>query len=69
MVTNGKILITQESNRRASGGRSQMVSFRLSNNAYAKILVALDSPRNGDMSVSGYCKKVIERYAFRHDKK
>jgi len=69
MVTNRLPLETQESNRRASSGRSQMVSFRLSNKAHAKILVALDSPRNGDMSVSGYCKKVIERYAFRHDTK
>ena len=49
--------------------KSQMVSFRLSNEAYAKIKVALEYPANGNTSVGDYCKQVIERYAFRHDKR
>ena len=49
--------------------KSQMVSFRLSNEAYAKIERALECPANGNTSVGDYCKQVIERYAFRHDKR
>lgn len=49
--------------------KSHMVSFRLSNEAYAKIKVALEYPANGNTSVGDYCKQVIERYAFRHDKR
>ena len=46
--------------------KSQMVSFRLSKEAYNKILKALEHPSNGNTSVGDYCKQVIERYAFRH---
>jgi len=49
--------------------KSHMISFRLSNEAYAKIERALKSPANGNTSVGDYCKQVIERYAFRHDKR
>ncbi len=49
--------------------KSHMVSFRLSNEAYAKIKKALNYPANGNSSVGDYCKQVIERYAFRHDKR
>jgi len=45
-----------------------MIAFRLSNEAYAKIQRALEWPSNQDVSVGGYCKRVIERYAFRHEK-
>ena len=44
-----------------------MVSFRLSNAAYAKIKRALEYSTNSNTSVSDYCKKCVERYAFRHD--
>ncbi len=46
--------------------KSYMVSFRLSNEAHAKIKTALDHPANPNTSVGAYCKQVIERYAFRH---
>ena len=49
--------------------KSHMVSFRLSNIAYDKIMVALDSPANPNSSVGDYCKQVVERHAFRHDKR
>ncbi len=49
-----------------TSSKSHMVSFRLSNEAYAKIRVALEHPSNGNASVGDYCKQVIERYAFRH---
>lgn len=49
--------------------RSQMVSFRLSNEAIDKIKIALMHPANGNTSVGDYCKQVIERHAFRHDKR
>jgi hypothetical protein len=46
-----------------------MVSFRLSNEAYAKILKALEWPSNSNSGVPDYCKQVVERHAFRHDKR
>ncbi len=46
--------------------KSHMVSFRLSNEAYTKIKIALEHPSNGNTSVGDYCKQVIERHAFRH---
>ena len=48
--------------------KSKMVSFRLSNVSRAKIESALKAPNNQNTSVSDYCKKVVERHAFRHDK-
>ena len=52
-----------------ANSKSNMVSFRLSNATYAKIERALKWPSNGNTSVGDYCKQVIERYAFRHDKR
>lgn len=49
--------------------KSRHVSFRLSNEAYAKIKRALEYPTNPNTSISDYCKQVIERHAFRHDKR
>ena len=49
--------------------KTQVVSFRLSNEAMAKIEKAILSSRNGDVSVGDYCKNVIERHAFRHGKR
>ena len=49
--------------------KSQMVSFRLSLDALAKINKALSYPANDNSSVSDYCKQVVERHAFRHDKR
>ena len=49
--------------------KSRMVSFRLSNETIAKIQKALEYPSNGNSSVSDYCKQVVTRHAFRHDKK
>ena len=46
--------------------KTHKISFRLSNEAYAKIERALESPRNQNISVNDYCKQVIERHAFRH---
>ena len=48
---------------------SRMVSFRLSNDAYSKIQQALKTPANNNSSVGDYCKRVVERHAFRHDKR
>ena len=48
---------------------SLVVSIRLSNAAYAKIQRALKTSSNSNSSVSDYCKKVIERHAFRHDER
>lgn len=52
-----------------TSSKSHMVSFRLSNEAYAKIKRALECPANNNSSVGDYCKQVIERHAFRHDKR
>jgi len=49
--------------------KTHKVSFRLSNEAYAKIEKALEWPSNGNLSVPDYCKQVVERHAFRHDKR
>ena len=49
--------------------KSHMVSFRLSNEAYVKIQRALEFPTNGNTSVGDYCKQIVERHAFRHDKR
>jgi len=53
----------------AVNSKSHMVSFRLSLEAYNKIQKALECPSNGNSSVSDYCKQVVERHAFRHDKR
>ena len=52
-----------------TSSKSRIVSFRLSNEAYAKIRRAMEDPRNQNPSVSDYCKQVVERHAFRHDKR
>ena len=52
-----------------TSGKSRVVSFRLSNEALSKIEKALAFPSNDNSSVSDYCKQVIERHAFRHDKR
>ena len=52
-----------------TSSKSQVVTIRLSNEAYAKIERALEYPANGNTSVGDYCKQVIERHAFRHDKR
>lgn len=49
--------------------KSKMISFRLKNETREKIEKALNSPINHNTSVSDYCREVVERYAFRHDKK
>ena len=49
--------------------KSHMVSFRLSNEAYSKIQTALACPSNCNSSTGDYCKQVVERHAFRHDKR
>ncbi|KKN44519.1 hypothetical protein LCGC14_0691990 [marine sediment metagenome] len=49
--------------------KSRIISFRLSNEALDKIEKALKSPANQNTSVSDYCKQVVERHAFRHDKR
>jgi hypothetical protein len=46
-----------------------MISFRLSNEAYDKIVRTITNPhniRNQYHSVEAYCKEVVERHAFRH---
>ena len=53
----------------AINSKSHMVSFRLSLDAYNKIQKALECPSNGNSSISDYCKQVVERHAFRHDKR
>lgn len=52
-----------------TSSKNRMVSFRLSNEAYDKIQKALECPANPNSSVGDYCKQVIERHAFRHDKR
>lgn len=49
--------------------KSTMISFRLSNTTVDKIKIALKTPRNPNTSVSDYCKTVIERWVWRHEKK
>jgi hypothetical protein len=46
-----------------------VVTIRLKNETIAKIQKALDSYKNQDGTVGKYCSNVIERYAFRHEKK
>lgn len=48
--------------------KTKMVSFRLRVETWEKIENALRSPTNQNTSVSDYCRMVIERYAWRHDK-
>lgn len=48
---------------------SKIIGVRLSNETIAKIEKALDSVNNSNTSISDYCKKVITRYAFRHEKR
>lgn len=50
-------------------GKSVIVSFRVSNECLAKIRKALATPSNPNSSVSDYCKTVIHRHAFRHEKR
>ncbi len=52
-----------------SNTKSRMVSFRLSLEALAKIKIALAYPANSNSDVPDYCKRVVERHAFRHDKR
>ena len=52
-----------------TSSKSRHVTFRLSNVAYDKILKALECPANPNSSVGDYCKSVVERHAFRHDKR
>jgi len=49
--------------------KTRVVSFRLSNEVVDKIKIALRSPNNGNSSIGDYCKEVVERHAFRHDKR
>lgn len=49
--------------------KSRIISFRLSNEALDKIKIALNDPRNPNTSISDYCKTVVERHAYRHDKR
>lgn len=53
----------------STSSKSRMVSFRLPNEVRAKIERALEWPSNGNSSVSDYCKKVVIRHAFRHERK
>jgi len=48
---------------------SRKISFRLSNEACIKIERALEHPKNQNTSIADYCKQVVERHAFRHDKR
>jgi len=48
--------------------KTKVVTFRLPNDVYAKIICALKTPTNVNSSVSDYCKSVVTRYAFRHDR-
>ncbi len=52
-----------------TSSKSRMISFRLPNEVLVKIEQALESPANQNTSVSDYCKCVVERHAFRHDKR
>ncbi len=49
---------------------SRKISFWLSNECCEKIEQALASPaNNNEDSIGKYCKAVVERHAFRHDKR
>lgn len=49
---------------------SRKISFWLPNECCVKIEQALASPgNNNENSIGKYCKAVVERYAFRHDKR
>jgi hypothetical protein len=52
-----------------SSTKSTIVAFRLKNDCRDKIEQALKCPTNHNTSVSDYCREVIERYAFRHERK
>ncbi|KKM05681.1 hypothetical protein LCGC14_1751680 [marine sediment metagenome] len=52
-----------------TSSKSRHISFRLSNEVLAKIEQALKSSANQNTSVGDYCKQVVERHAFRHDKR
>lgn len=52
-----------------TSGKSRMISFRLSNDALVKIEKVLKHQSNNNTSVGDYCKQVVERHAFRHDKR
>ena len=48
--------------------KTKIVSFRLPNEVYAKIIRALNTPTNRNLSVADYCKQVVSRHAFRHSR-
>lgn len=49
--------------------KSRIDTIRLSNETIAKIEKALATQSNPNTSISDYCKTVVTRWAFRHDKK
>jgi hypothetical protein len=49
--------------------KSSTVTIRLKNETIERIKVALNSPTNSNESVNDYCRSVIERWVYRHDKK
>jgi len=48
--------------------KTKVITFRLSNEVYAKINHALNTPRNRNSSISDYCKSVVTHWVFRHDR-
>ncbi len=48
--------------------KTRMVSFRLPIEVCAKIEKAFENPRNPNTSIGDYCKSVVTRHAFRHEK-
>jgi hypothetical protein len=44
-----------------------IVTFRLKNETIQKIKVAINSPKSPALSVNDYCRRVIERWAYRHE--
>jgi len=51
-----------------TSSKRRIVSIRLSNATIEKIEKALATASNNNTSVSDYCKKVVTRHAFRHER-
>jgi len=52
-----------------TSSKSKVIGVRLSNDVLRRIEKALASPNNNNTSVSDYCKVVLTRWVYRHDKK
>jgi len=52
----------------AKSKQTHVLTFRVDNQVWAKILAAVEAQNSTSETVSHYCQQVISRWAFRHDR-